>query len=176
MLAVAGAKTDAERLLHAAPQRGESGETGPLFEPRQSLTGIGRKEEGYIGWPGQWCLRQQAALKKIGKAAQQSFGSESVCEPPKSRFVVREIEAFAHSSRLVQQPVLPKIRGEHETVSWEIPVLYLIAVKERLNAVIGAFDFDHTAIGRDAGAPLGTFASSENGSVEQAKVGNTISA
>lgn len=95
---------------------------------------------------------------------------------PKSKFVVREIEAFAHSSRLVQQPVLPKVRGKHETVGRQIPVPDLVAVEERLNTVIGTFDLDHTAIGRNAGPPLRTFAASEEGLLKQAKVGNTISA
>lgn len=40
MLAIAGSKANAECLFHAASQRGERWEAGPLLKPRQSLTGI----------------------------------------------------------------------------------------------------------------------------------------
>ena len=53
MLAVGGAKTDAESLFHPTTQRGERGQAGTLFEPRQGLASIGGEEKGGIGWPRQ---------------------------------------------------------------------------------------------------------------------------
>lgn len=174
MLAVAGAKPNAERLFHSAPQCGKCREARALLKPRQRLGGVGCQEEGNVGWPGQRRAGEEAALQKIGEAAQQCSRPKPVRKPPKLDLIFGEIEAFPHPSSFVDQPVLPKICGEHETIGREIPFSHLAAVEECLNAVIGPFDLDHSAIGRDAGTPFGVFAAPEHGLLKEAKVGNAI--
>ncbi len=97
-------------------------------------------------------------------------------QPPKFGLVFGDIEAFSHSSPFVDQPVLPEIGGEHETVGREVSFSYLIAVEQRLNAMICSLNLDDPAIGRDARAPFRTFAAPKEGLLEQAKVGNAIPA
>lgn len=176
MLAVTAAEADAERLFHAAPQCSERREARAFLQPRQRFARIRREKKRDIGGSSQWRAGEQTTLQKICKAGQQAFPPQPAHQLPETGFVVGEVKPLAHRPSLVDQTVLPKVRRQNETKSRQIALPHLVAVEKCLNAVIGPFDFDNTAVGRNPGAPLRSFAAAKNGLFEQAEIGNSITA
>jgi hypothetical protein len=69
---------------------------------------------------------------------------------------------------------LPEISGENETVGRQVSIAYLVAVEERLDAMVGALDLDNPAIGCNSGAPLRVLAAPEKRLLEEAEIGDAV--
>jgi len=171
-LAVGSVEVDAECVLHPLAQPAQGRKLRALCQPGQRLSGVGSQEERNVRRPCQGRASQQAALQEVVEPPPQRVRPRPGGQRPEPSLVSSQVEGLYDRAARVQQPELPEVGCQHQSIDREVLLADLLALHQGVDLVRRSLHLDDTSLRGDGCGPCRSFVTAELCLLEQSEVGD----